>query len=129
MSLVLSTLGEVSGAKAVVFDGENPPYLTLEAMAWVRERGFEHLLTDLPSVDREEDEGQVLTHRLFWSLGERWEAPSEAAKTRTITEFCRISSDIQDGLYLLTLMIAPIAMDAAPSLPLLYPVFGQERSS
>ena len=49
------------------YSGANPPYLHHEAAAYLVECGVEHLLIDLPSVDREEDEGKLSAHKTFWN--------------------------------------------------------------
>jgi kynurenine formamidase len=43
----------------------NPPYLAQEAALFLRESGIQHLLIDLPSVDKEKDEGKLLAHKAF----------------------------------------------------------------
>jgi arylformamidase len=99
------------------------PYFSNEAMAEIARRGVKHLLVDMPSVDRMEDEGRLSNHRLFWKLPpesrdlSRCEAPF-----RTITELVFAADDIRDGYYLLDLQIAPFRGDASPSRPLLFPV-------
>ena len=89
-------------------------------MGWVRAMGVSHLLTDVPSVDREEDGGEVWAHRIFWDLKERNDVPTGEAKSRTITELCNIPSELSSGVYLLNLQIPPLQTDAVPSWPLLY---------
>ena len=37
----------------------NPPYLSQEAAVYLRNKGVKHLLIDLPSVDKEKDDGQT----------------------------------------------------------------------
>jgi kynurenine formamidase len=37
----------------------NPPYLAEEAALFLRESGIQHLLIDLPSVDKEKDEETI----------------------------------------------------------------------
>lgn len=98
------------------FDGTNPPYFTPGAMRWMRQRGFEHLVTDVPSVDREQDGGGLHAHHAFFgvALGSRT-APAES-QTRTITELARLGG-LDDGDYWLWLHIPPFLVDAAPSRP------------
>jgi kynurenine formamidase len=50
------------------YSGTNFPYLTLGAMQRIVDAGVQHLLVDLPSVDREEDGGALATHHLFWNV-------------------------------------------------------------
>ncbi|BBA35438.1 N-formylkynurenine (Aryl-) formamidase [Methylocaldum marinum] len=99
------------------------PYCSNEAMAEIVRRGVEHLLVDIPSVDRMDDEGRLSNHRIFWGLPpdarelNRCEAPF-----RTITELVFAADDIRDGHYLLELQVAPFLGDAVSSRPLIYPV-------
>jgi len=94
----------------------NPPYLDEEAAFYLRGKGIEHLLIDLPSVDKEEDAGHLLAHKAFWNY------PSAPRLNATITEFIFVPDEVSDGEYLLNLQIAPFENDASPSKPVLYPV-------
>ncbi len=42
-----------------------PPFFSLEAMRYIVENGVEHLLVDMPSVDRTFDDGHLNTHHIF----------------------------------------------------------------
>jgi arylformamidase len=100
-----------------------PPYFSLEAGRLLVARGIEHLLTDLPSVDRLLDAGRLGVHRVFWGL-----APGSTDADRaqrpgaTITEMIYAPDDAPDGLYALSLQIAAWLSDAAPSRPVLWPL-------
>jgi arylformamidase len=99
------------------------PYFSNEAMAEIARRNIDHLLVDVPSVDRMQDQGVLSNHRLFWELptGSR-EIAQARAPHRTITELIFAPDNADDGCYLLNLQIAPFAGDAAPSRPLIFPV-------
>ncbi len=109
-------------APRVVYSGKNPPYLTEEAMRWVRARGVQHLLVELPSVDREQDGGALPNHHIFWSLPPGAHVASDASRGRTITELMYAPDLLLDGRYLLSLQAPPFALDAAPSRPILYAI-------
>ncbi len=96
------------------YSGTNPPYLHHEAVTYLVEGGVRHLLIDLPSVDREEDEGKLLAHRAFWKY------PEEVRTNCTISELIFVDNAISDGLYLLNLQIASFEIDVSPSKPVLY---------
>lgn len=64
-ALVIRTLPNVLDKKNQNYSHTNPPYLAEEAATYIREIGIQHLLIDLPSVDREEDEGKLLAHKAF----------------------------------------------------------------
>ncbi|MBX3289527.1 MAG: cyclase family protein [Acidobacteria bacterium] len=97
-----------------------PPYFTLEAMHYIVESGFTHLLCDLPSIDRIYDDGKLLNHRIFWNVEEGSRATNAATRiNNTITELIYVSNEIEDGEYLLNLQIAPFDADCSPSRPIL----------
>ena len=98
------------------FSGSNAPYFEPELLAFIRDKGVQHVLVDLPSVDREEDEGKLLSHRAFWNYPE---APREGC---TISELLRVPGSAEEGLYLLNLQLACFANDAAPNRPVIYPL-------
>ncbi len=115
-AVVLRTLPNLADKKSMQYSHTNPPYLQEEAAVYLREKGVEHLLIDLPSVDKEKDDGALLAHHAFWNT---------AGKIRmqaTITEFIYVPNTIKDGTYFLNLMIAPFQNDATPSTPILYKI-------
>ncbi|HEV7700083.1 MAG TPA: cyclase family protein [Pyrinomonadaceae bacterium] len=123
-ALIVRTLPNDDSKLSRVYDGENlPPYFTADAMEYIIECGFKHLLVDLPSIDRLFDEGKLTNHRIFWNIepGVR-ETNFETRINSTITELIYVSNDVGDGDYLLNLQIAPFEADAAPSRPVLLKV-------
>ena len=121
-ALIVRALPHGADPRQMDHSGANPPYLTHEAMRWIRAREVKHLLTDLPSVDRERDEGRLSCHRLFWEVnqGETAVPDGHVALERTITELIWAPHELfADGLYLLNLHIPHWMTDAAPSRPLL----------
>ena len=96
------------------YSGTNFPYLTIGAMQRIVDAGVQHLLIDLPSVDREEDGGALEAHHLFWNV------PSNPNFQKTITEFIYVPNEISDGTYLLNLQVSNFDNDAAPSRPMLF---------
>ena len=98
------------------YSNTNPPYLEKEAAEFIVSRGIDHLLIDLPSVDRESDNGVLAAHHSFW------EYPHNTQLHRSITELIYVPNNIVDGTYLLNLQIASFENDASPSKPVLYAV-------
>ena len=96
------------------YSGTNFPYLTIGAMQRIVDAGVQHLLIDLPSVDREEDGGALAAHHLFWNV------PAEPNFQKTITELIYVPNEISDGNYILNLQVSNFANDAAPSRPMLF---------
>lgn len=115
-ALVIRTIPNEKAKLKRNYSNSNPPYLLPETIHYLLEMGIEHLLIDLPSVDRENDEGKLLSHHAFWNY------PANTAFERTITEMIFVADDIPDGKYLLNLMVAPFENDASPSKPILYPL-------
>ena len=98
------------------YSGKNPPYLSWQAAGYLREKGVRHLLLDLPSVDREEDGGELSAHKAFWNY------PEQPRLNATISEMIYVPDYIHDGLYLLNIQIPPMILDAAPSRPFVIPL-------
>lgn len=96
------------------YSGTNPPYLAADAAQLLVDYGVEHLLLDLPSVDREEDGGALSAHKAFWQY------PYATRLGATITELIFVEDAIKDGLYLLQHQITSMQLDASPSKPVLY---------
>jgi len=113
-ALLIRTLPNTDLKQRMHYSGTNPPYLQAEAAQWLVEQGIEHLLIDLPSVDREEDGGKLAGHRAFWQY------PDNTRKNATITELIFVPDSIKDGWYLLNLQVASFELDASPSKPVLY---------
>jgi arylformamidase len=122
-ALVVRTLPNESAKRTRDYTDITAPYLTREAARCIVERGIEHLVVDLPSVDRARDEGRLTAHRLFFGLLPGDSALTRASRARcTITELAYIPDDAADGRYFLQLQVPAINGDAVPSRPLLFRV-------
>jgi kynurenine formamidase len=115
-ALVIRTLPNVNSKLNANYSDSNFCYLKEDALAYLAEIGVQHLLVDLPSVDREHDGGKLAGHKAFWKNGDA------SRHDCTISEFIFVKNEIEDGLYLLEMQIAPFVNDAAPSRPVLYSV-------
>ncbi|MEM1218035.1 MAG: cyclase family protein [Bacteroidota bacterium] len=116
-ALVIRTMPNHADKLGRTYSGTNPPYLDSEGVTWLVERGVQHLLLDLPSVDREEDGGALAAHKAFWQY------PGETVREQsTITELIFVPDEVPDGWYLLHLSIASFEIDVSPSKPVLYPL-------
>lgn len=116
-ALVIRTFPNEETKKYKHYSYTNWPYLTAAAAKYIQEMGIQHLLIDLPSVDKEKDEGKLLAHKAFWKY------PEATRYNATITEFIYVPNTIKDGCYILNLQLAPFENDAAPSRPVLYEIF------
>jgi arylformamidase len=123
-ALVVRTLPNEKAKRFRNYDaGEAPPYFSAEAMRWIVHHDIRHLVVDLPSIDRANDEGRLTGHRIFWGLPAGGRLASAATRSdATITELAYIANEIPDGPYLLNLQVAPFVADAAPSRPILLPL-------
>ncbi|MCZ8196961.1 MAG: cyclase family protein [Flavobacterium sp.] len=121
-AIVIRTLPNLQTKKSTNYSKTNPPYLAEEAAIFIREIGVQHLLIDLPSVDREEDEGKLLAHKAFWNVKDVNNLNADARLNCTITEMIFVEDEIQDGSYFLNLQIASFENDASPSKPILYKI-------
>lgn len=115
-ALVIRSLPNSNTKKSKNYSDSNPPYMDVAGANVLIEKGIKHLLIDLPSVDRESDEGKLEFHHAYW------EVPENPNHERTITELIFVPNDIADGEYILELQMAAFRNDAAPSRPVLYKI-------
>ncbi len=119
-AIIIRTLPNLESKRHKNYSKTNPPYLAEDAATFIREIGIQHLLIDLPSVDREEDEGKLLAHKAFWNVKDVNELNDDARLYCTITEMIFVNDEVNDGSYILNLQIASFENDASPSKPILY---------
>jgi kynurenine formamidase len=119
-ALLVRTLPNTVEKKSKKYSNTNPPYIEETAAIYIRELNIQHLLIDLPSVDKENDEGKLLAHKAFWNVKDTNNLNDDARKHCTITELVYISDSVADGDYILNLQIASFENDASPSKPILY---------
>lgn len=113
-AMLIRTLPNPEEKNRWMYSGSNPTYFEPEAIELLVKAGIQHLLTDLPSIDREEDGGQLLAHKTFWNY------PQEINRNHTITEMIYVSNEVVDGQYLVQIQIPSFQLDAAPSRVFLY---------
>jgi kynurenine formamidase len=121
-ALIIRIIPNQKEKKSRKYSNTNPPYLSEDAAVFIRESEIQHLLIDLPSVDKEHDEGKLLAHKAFWNVKDTHNVNSDARLNATITEMIYVSDDIEDGDYILNLQIASFENDASPSKPILYKI-------
>ena len=121
-ALVIRSLPNSIAKRSQKYSHTNWPYLEEDAAKYIRDCGVEHLLIDLPSVDKEKDEGKLLAHKAFWNY------PKNTRFNATITELIYVPSKVEDGMYFLNLQIASFENDASPAKPVLYNIEKDENS-
>ena len=113
-AFILRTLPNAPAKRHRQYSGTNPTYTEPALAEFLVEHNVRHFLLDLPSVDREEDAGQLLAHHAFWQY------PEQPRHDATITELIFVPDDVPDGLYLLNIQVTSLELDASPSKPVLY---------
>ena len=121
-AIVIRTLPNEASKKSLKYSNTNPPFLSEEAALFLRERGIQHLLIDLPSVDKEKDDGKLVAHKAFWNVKDVNYLDDDARLSCTITEMIFVPNEVLDGIYVLNLQIASFENDASPSKPILYSI-------
>jgi kynurenine formamidase len=119
-AIIIRTLPNLKTKLHLNYSNTNPPYLEESAAVYIREMGIEHLLIDLPSVDREHDEGKLVAHKAFWNVKDVNQVNGDARFNCTITEMIYVDEKVKDGSYILNLQFASFENDASPSKPILY---------
>lgn len=121
--LIIRTLPNNKSKMNRSYSGSRPPFFSIEAMNFISELGVDHLLVDLPSIDRSNDEGMLSAHHIYWNMKEGGHNASRASfLNKTITEMIYVPDEVKDGNYLLNLQIASFVSDASPSRPLIFPI-------
>tara|TARA_B100001094_G_scaffold163170_1_gene157923 strand:+ start:750 stop:1517 length:768 start_codon:yes stop_codon:yes gene_type:complete len=116
-ALIIRTQNNYNELTDKNYNHTNWPFLAESSASYIRSKGVQHLLIDQPSIDKEFDEGKLLAHRAFWNY------PNEIDLNKTITELIGIPDHVEDGRYLLNLILANIDNDAVPSRPIIYKLF------
>ncbi len=123
-ALVIRTYPNDSNKKSCIYNDDNqPPFFTHQAMSWLAASGINHLLVDMPSVDKMYDDGQLSNHHIYWSVTPNSRLLNDDSRPeRTVTEMVYVEDSVSDGLYCLNLQLPAFELDAAPSRPVLYPL-------
>ncbi|MDF1673245.1 MAG: cyclase family protein [Vicingaceae bacterium] len=115
-AIIIRTLPNSDSKLGKQYSDTNPTYVQDKAMQFLVDNGVKHFLIDTPSVDREQDDGKLISHHIFWDY------PKNPQTDKTITELIYVSNDIEDDYYILQFQIASFENDASPSKPTLYQI-------
>ncbi len=113
-ALVVRTLPNEESKLTRNYSDTNPVYFEPEALGVLRDMGFKHLITDIPSIDKESDEGRLAAHKNWFTVA------GEVPADRTVTELVYVPDTVADGLYVLSMQVPSIETDAVPSRIILY---------
>jgi kynurenine formamidase len=115
-ALVVRSSPNPSSKCSFNYSNTNPTYFSKEAIEYVNELGVDHLIVDLPSIDREEDGGELIGHHVFWDY------PNNPQTQKTITELVYVPEAVQDGKYFMNIQITSLENDASPSKIVLFEI-------
>ena len=115
-ALIIRTSPNDESKKHLNYSATNPAYMDVKVNHVLNKAKIEHLLIDLPSVDRESDGGKLVFHHAFWGV------PDNPQFHKTITELIFVPDNVPDGDYILNLQTAPFENDATPSRPVLFQI-------
>jgi kynurenine formamidase len=122
LSIIIRTLPNPEEKQFYSFPEKYPPFFTNDALKFLSNT-VEHLVVDIPSIDRMEDDGILGNHRIFWSNNGN---PTDSVQTnskKTITELAYVPNDVQDGFYFMNIQMPNFKLDAAPSRPIIMKTF------
>jgi len=121
-TLIIRTIPNNDSKKSMQFNSSPPPFFTNESLQYITKLGVQHLIVDLPSVDRMADDGLLGNHRIFWGDEKNPHGEVNVDSRKTITELVYIPNSVEDGFYFVNIQIPHFVCDAAPSRPLLFPI-------
>ena len=100
------------------YDRTPATWLTPDAIHTIVDRGVDHLVVDLPSIDPA-DSSDLPAHHAFWGV-HLGVVGDDGARARTITELVYVPDSVEDGIYAFCNSWPLMETDAAPSRPILY---------
>ena len=129
-ALILRTLPNSPAKKTAKYADNSVPFFTIEAIEYLRRMGVEHILVDLPSLDRLHDDGHMAAHRAWWNVEMgAFDLLDQNEAIRTVTELIFVPDDATDGVGLVAIHVPPFQSDAAPSRPIFYPALRRSTSN
>ena len=108
-TLIIRTLENNSTKIHQQYSNSNPTYLTKGAIDLINQLKVDHLMVDVPSLDRELDNGLLIAHKAFWNY------PENPQTHKTISELLYVPNILKDGTYIIQIQIMSIESDASPS--------------
>ena len=112
--LIIRTLPNLLSKMNQKYDTTNTIFFTKEAIKYIADCKIRHLVVDMPTIDKYDDDGKLGNHHLFFENNPPYK--------KTITEMAYIGNEIMDGSYLMTIEIPPMVLDAAPSRPFIFDI-------
>jgi len=121
-ALVIRSLPNTSNKRQQAYNSDNQPaFFSREAILYLNARGVEHLVVDVPSIDRLHDDGLMTCHHLFWQVDEgSHQVNQNSLVNKTITEMAFIGDEVNDDFYFINIQTPSFHNDAATSRPVLF---------
>jgi len=114
--IIIRTLPNDDDKKVKNYNKHPHPFLSNNAVFFLKGRGVKHIVIDTPSIDRFDDGGQLKNHKIFFKNED------DPINKNTITELVFIPNHCSDGKYFICIGIPKFKLDAAPSNPVIYKV-------
>lgn len=120
-ALIIRTLPNSVEKRTRDYSNGRAAYFTRDAMQFIVSRDVEHLVVDLPSLDRSHDQGLMTAHRVFFGMAPGSQTRHGATRAAcTVTELAFVPDSVRDGLAVLLLQAPRLPGDALPTRPMLY---------
>ena len=114
--LIIRTLPNSKLKLSYDYNKNNHPFLTNDAIIFIKKMGFKHLIIDTPSIDKFDDKGKLGNHHIYFKN------KNGLPNLNTLTEFAYIPNRVVNGKYFLSLNFPNFYLDTAPSRPILFPI-------
>ncbi len=114
--IIIRTLPNNPDKKHRDYNIEPAPFFSNDAIQYLCQLGFKHLIVDVPSLDKAYDEGFLSNHHIFWNQPlKNYTLEPSAYPNKTITELVFIHDNIPDGIYETFIGFPNWQEDAVPS--------------
>tara|TARA_A100001015_G_scaffold284439_1_gene350890 strand:- start:1020 stop:1805 length:786 start_codon:yes stop_codon:yes gene_type:complete len=114
--IIIRTLPNSENKLKLNYNEHNHPFLSNDAIYYLKEKAVKHIIIDTPSIDRSDDGGQLKNHKIFFSDNDN------SINKNTVTELAFIPDSCIDGRYFVCIGYPKFQLDAAPSNPVIYKV-------
>ncbi|MAQ43634.1 MAG: hypothetical protein CMG25_04020 [Candidatus Marinimicrobia bacterium] len=115
-SIIIRTNPNDIDKKIKNYNSHHHPYLSNEAIEYLKEIKVKHIVIDTPSIDKYNDGGKLGNHKIFFTNNDN------STNHNTVTELVFIPNECIDGKYFLCIGVPNFKLDAAPSKPIIYKV-------
>jgi kynurenine formamidase len=114
--IIIRTLPNSEDKKNKNYNNSSHPFLSNDAVYFLKDKGVKHIIIDTPSIDKSDDGGQLKNHKIFFLDDDK------TINKNTVTELAYIPDTCIDGRYFVCIGFPNFQLDAAPSNPVIYRV-------